>query len=95
MAPEATVIAVTRSTTRRGDPIWTLHTAGGDRINVFDNMLEKQPWENSGYCDWFEAMEIGQTDRWMSSPRLLRVVKEGDISTPLRCNRSPAMRSRT
>ena len=73
----------------------TLHTAGGDRINVFDNMLEKQPWENSGYCDWFEAMEIGQTDRWMSSPLLLRVVKEGDISTPLRGNRSPAMRSRT
>ena len=40
MAPEATVIAVTRSTTRWGDPMWTLHTAGGDRINVFDNMLE-------------------------------------------------------
>ena len=57
--------------------MWTLLSAGGDRINVFDNMLEKQPWENSGYRVWFEAMEIGQTDRWMNSPILLRAARDG------------------
>lgn len=57
--------------------MWTLHTAGGDRINVFDNMLERQPWENSGYRVWFEAMEIGQTDRWMNSPIIVRTVQDG------------------
>ena len=40
--------------------MWTLQTAGGDRINVFNNMLERPPWDNSGYRAWFEAMESGQ-----------------------------------
>ena len=57
--------------------MWTLLSAGGDRINVFDNLLEKQPWENSGYRVWFEAMKIGQTDRWLSSPILLRAARDG------------------
>ena len=71
------VIAVTRSKTRRGDPMWTLQTAGGDRVNVFNNMLERSPWDNSGYRTWFEAMELGQTDRWASTPILVCVAKPG------------------
>ena len=77
MATDMKVIAVTRSETRRGDPMWTLQTAGGDRINVFDNMLERPPWENSGYRTWFEAMESGQTDRWVNSPILVGAAKRG------------------
>ena len=78
MATDVKVIAVTRSETRRGDSMWILRTmAGGDRINVFDNMLERQPWDNSGYRRWFEAMESGQTDRWMSSPILVGTAKQG------------------
>ena len=57
--------------------MWTLQTAGGDRINVFNNMLERSPWDNSGYRAWFEAMEQDQTDRWMSSPILVGVAKPG------------------
>ena len=57
--------------------MWTLQTAGGDRINVFNNMLERSPWDNSGYRAWFEAMESGQTDRWMSSPIRVGVAKPG------------------
>ena len=57
--------------------MWTLQTAGGDRINVFNNMLERPPWDNSGYRAWFEAMESGQTDRWMNSPILLGIAKPG------------------
>ena len=41
MATDMKVIAVTRSETSRGDPMWTLQTAGGDRINVFNNKLER------------------------------------------------------
>ena len=36
MATGAKVIAVTRKETRNGDPMWTLQTAGGDRINIFN-----------------------------------------------------------
>ena len=57
--------------------MWTLQTAGGDRINVFNNMLERPPWDNSGYRAWFEAMESGQTDRWMNSPILVGIAKPG------------------
>ena len=57
--------------------MWTLQTAGGDRINIFNNMLERSPWDNSGYRTWFEAMESGQTDRWMSSPIRVGVAKPG------------------
>ena len=57
--------------------MWTLQTAGGDRINVFDNMLERPLWDNSGYRMWFEAMESGQTDRWTSTPILVGVAKPG------------------
>ena len=57
--------------------MWTLQTAGGDRINVFNNMLEQPPWENSGYRMWFEAMELDQTDRWASTPILVGVTKRG------------------
>ena len=71
------VTAVARSLTRKGDPMWTLHTTGGDRINVFNNMLERSPWDNSGYRTWFEAMENGQTDRGISSPILVGVAKSG------------------
>ena len=77
MAADMKVIAVTRSETRKGDPMWTLQTAGGDRINVFNNMLERPPWDNSGYRAWFEAMESGQTDRWMNSPILVGIAKPG------------------
>ena len=77
MATSAKVIAVTRSETRRGDPMWVLQTAGGDRINIFDNMLERPPWALSGYRMWFEAMESGQTDRWRSHPILLGIDKRG------------------
>ena len=77
MATGAKVIAVTRKETRNGDPMWTLQTAGGDRINVFNNMLERSPWDNSGYRTWFEAMEQDQTDRWMSSPIRVGVAKPG------------------
>ena len=77
MATDMKVIAVTRSETRRGDPMWILRTAGGDRINVFNNMLERPPWENSAYLRWFEAMESGQTDRWTSSPILVDTAKPG------------------
>ena len=42
------VTEVARSMTRKGDPMWILRTTGGDRINVFDNMLERSPWDNSG-----------------------------------------------
>ena len=61
MSTDTKVIAVSRSETRRGDPMWTLQTVDGDRINVFDNMLERPPWALSGYRMWFEAMESGQT----------------------------------
>lgn len=57
--------------------MWTLQTAGGDRINVFDNMLERPPWALSGYRMWFEAMELGQTDRWASTPILVGIAKRG------------------
>ena len=59
--------------------MWILHTAGGDCINVFNNMLERSPWENSGYRMWFEAMETGQTDRWINSPILVGVAKPGEF----------------
>ena len=36
MLTDMKAIAVTRSETRQGNPMWTLQTAGGDRINVFD-----------------------------------------------------------
>ena len=71
------VTAVTRSETRHGNPMWTLQTAGGDRISVFDNKLEWPPWANSGYRGRFEAMEPDQTDRWMSYPILVGVAKPG------------------
>ena len=77
MAINMKVIGVARSMTRKGDPMWTLQTASGDRINVFDNMLERSPWDNSGYRMWFEAMESGQTDRWRSSPILVGASKRG------------------
>ena len=57
--------------------MWTLQTAGGDRINVFDNMLERPPWALSGYRMWFEAMELDQTDRWASTPILVGITKRG------------------
>ena len=57
--------------------MWILQTAGGDRINVFDNMLERSPWDNSGYRMWFEAMESGQTDRWRTYPILVGIGKRG------------------
>ena len=57
--------------------MWALQTAGGDRINIFDNMLERSPWDNSGYRMWFEAMESGQTDRWISYPILVGAAKRG------------------
>ncbi len=59
--------------------MWILHTAGGNRINVFNNMLERPPWENSAYRTWFEAMESGQTDRWINSPIQVSVVKRGEF----------------
>lgn len=77
MATDMKVIAVIRAETRRGDPMWTLQTAGGDRINVFNNMLERPLWMNSGYRMWFEAMESGQTDRWVSWPIWVGVAKPG------------------
>ena len=77
MLTDMKVIAVRRSETRQGNPMWTLQTAGGDRINVFDNMLERAPWDNSGYRTWFEAMESGQTARWRSSPILVGAAKRG------------------
>ena len=79
MATDVKVIAVTRSETRRGDPMWTLQTAGGDRINVFDNMLKRRPWSLSGYPMWFEAMESGQTDCWTNTPILVGVTKRGQF----------------
>ena len=57
--------------------MWTLQTAGGDRINVFNNMLERRPWENSGYAIWFLAMDPGQTDRWLNSPIMVAVAQRG------------------
>ena len=57
--------------------MWILQTAGGDRINVFDNMLERPPWTSSGYRTWFEAMDSGQTDRWMSAPILVGIARPG------------------
>lgn len=68
MDTDMKVIAVTCRETRRGDPMWTLQTAGGDRVNVFNNMLERRPWENSGYALWFLDMHPGQTDRWLNAP---------------------------
>lgn len=77
MTIDMKVTLVTRSQTKQGNPMWILHTAGGDRINVFDNKLERPPWANSGYRGWFEAMEPDQTDRWRSSPILVGVAKPG------------------
>ena len=57
--------------------MWTLQTAGGDRINVFNNMLQRRPWSLSGYPMWFEAMESGQTDCWTNTPILVGVAKRG------------------
>ena len=71
-------IEVTRKESKKGNPMWTLHTAGGDHIYEFDNMLERQPWVNSRYRMWFEAMESGQTDRWMSSPILVGTAKNDE-----------------
>ncbi len=42
-----------------------------------EHFAARQPWENSGYRVWFEAMEIGQTDRWISSPIIVRTVQDG------------------
>ena len=74
------VIAVTRRETRRGHPMWTLQAADGDRVNVFNNMLERRPWENSGYAMWFLAMDPGQTDRWMHSPIMVALAQRGAYS---------------
>ena len=52
MTPNVKVIAVTRSESRQGDPMWTLQTANGEQINVFANMLEQRPRGNSGYRAW-------------------------------------------
>ena len=71
------VIAVTRRETRRGDPMWTLQTAGGDRVNVFNNMLERRPWENSGYGMWFLDMHPGQTGRWLNAPIMAALAQRG------------------
>ncbi len=45
MATDVKVIKVTRSENRYGSPMWILNTAGGDSIYVFDNMLERPPWD--------------------------------------------------
>ena len=72
--------------------MWALRTAGGDRINVFNNMLERSPWDNSGYRMWFEAMEQ-RPDRpldevirsWLASAsevRYLEVYVSATAATP-------------
>ena len=79
MDTDTRVIAVARRETQKGDPRWMLQIAGGDRVNVFDNMLQRRPWENSGYPTWFQAMERGQTDRWMDSPIMVAVARRGEF----------------
>lgn len=71
------VIAVTRCPPPRGDPMRTLQTADGDRVNVFNNMLERRPWENSGYVLWFLDMHPGQTDRWLNAPIMVALAQRG------------------
>ena len=81
MATDVKVIRVTRSENRYGNPMWILNTAGEDSIYVFDNMLERSPWDKSRYRVWFEAMESGQADRWQSSPILATAVEKGKYLT--------------
>ena len=78
MDADVRAITVTGRETRNGDPMWTLQMAGGNRVHIFDNMLERRPWENSGYPSWIQAMECGQTDRWMNAPIRVAVAKRGD-----------------
>ena len=70
---EIEIIEVTRSETRNGNPMWVLVSAGGDRLFVFDNQLMQQPWDESGYRDWFLAMDAGQIDRWHTHPIVMTV----------------------
>lgn len=81
MATDVKVIRVTRSGNRYGNPMWILNTAGEDNIYVFDNMLERPPWDKSRYRAWFEAMESGQADRWQSSPILATATEKGKYLT--------------
>ena len=81
MAIDVKVIKVTRLENRYGKPMWILHTAGGDSIYAFDNMLEGPTWDKSGYRKWFEAMESGQADRWTTSPILATATEKGKYLT--------------
>ncbi len=81
MATDVKAVKVTRLENRYGNPMWILHTAGGDNIYVFDNMLERPPWDKSKYRAWFEAMESGQADRWRSFPILAGATEKGKYLT--------------
>lgn len=70
---EIEIISVSRQETRHGDPMWVLVSKGGDKLFAFGNQMPQQPWANSGYVDWFTAMESGQTDRWDTHPIIMNI----------------------
>ena len=77
MKVDVLITRVARSTTKNGDPMWLLFTTGGDRLYVFDNQLDKEPWVNSGYRKWFEAMDEGEAQRWETNPIPLVLTRHG------------------
>ena len=93
MAIDVKVVKVTRLENRYGKPMWILHTAGGDNIYVFDNMLEGPTWDKSGYRKWLEAMESDQVDRWATSPIEAGAAQKGKYLT-INSLRAPAPNAR-
>lgn len=69
------------SKTRR--PMWRLRTDDGRKVNLFDHsdpLRDNKPLlQDARYFDTFAAMDIGEVDRWTTSPIQVELKPDGNF----------------